>query len=63
MFSSIQQKIYELNLKERELFVPVANELIDNGYFTYEGGTLQCLRLMEIVSSIRNQVCTNAATT
>ena len=47
MFRSIQHKLYELNPKERELFVPVANELIDNGYFTYEEGTPQCLRLTE----------------
>lgn len=47
MFRSIQQKMYELSPKERELLVPVANELIDNGYFTYEEGTPQCLRLTE----------------
>ncbi len=47
MFRSIQHKLYELNPKERELFVPVANELIDNGYFTYEEGTPQSLRLTE----------------
>ena len=47
MFRSIQQKMYELNPKERELFMPVANELIENGYFTYEEGTPQCLRLTE----------------
>lgn len=47
MFRSIQQKLYELNPKERELFVPVANELIENGYFTYEEGTPQSLRLTE----------------
>jgi hypothetical protein len=27
--------------------VPVANELMENGYFTYEEGTLQALRLTE----------------
>lgn len=47
MFRSIQHKLYELNPKERELFVPVANELINNGYFSYEDGTPQCLRLTE----------------
>lgn len=47
MFRSIQHKLYELNPKERELFVPVANELIEKGYFTYEEGTPQCLRLTE----------------
>lgn len=47
MFRSIQQKMYELNPKERDLFVPVANELIKNGYFTYEEGTPQSLRLTE----------------
>ena len=29
------------------MFVPVANELMENGYFTYEEGTLQALRLTE----------------
>lgn len=47
MFRIMQQKMYELNPKERELFVPVANELIENGYFAYEEGTPQCLRLTE----------------
>lgn len=45
MMRSIQNKLHELNPKERDLFVPVANELIKNGYFTYEQGTPQCLRL------------------
>ena len=47
MFRSIQHKLHELNPKERDLFVPVANELISNGYFTYEEDTPQCLRLTE----------------
>lgn len=47
MMRSLQNKLIELNPKERDLFVPVANELIDNGYFTYEEGKLQCLRLTQ----------------
>lgn len=47
MFRIVQNKLYELNPKERDLFVPVSNELIENGYFTFEEGTLQCLRLTE----------------
>lgn len=31
----------ELNPRERDLFVSVANELIENGYFTYEETNLQ----------------------
>ena len=47
LFRNIQNKLYELNPKERDLFVPVTNELIENGYFTYEEGSVQCLRLTE----------------
>ena len=47
MFRNIQNKLYELNPKERDLFVPVTNELIENGYFTYEDGSPQSLRLTE----------------
>lgn len=47
MMRSIQNKLHELNPKEREMFVPVANELIAHGYFTYEEGALQVLRLTE----------------
>lgn len=47
MMRNIQNRLHELNPKERDLFVPVANELIKNGYFTYEEGTPQCLRLTE----------------
>lgn len=47
MFRSIQHKLYELNPKEQDLFMPVANELIANGYFTYEDQTPQSLRLTE----------------
>ena len=43
----LQNKLHELNPKERDLFVPVANELIENGYFTYEEGPLQCFRLTQ----------------
>ena len=47
MFRTVQNELLELNPKERDLFVPVANELMENGYFTYEEGTLQALRLTE----------------
>ena len=47
LFRNVQNKLYELNPKERGLFVPVTNELIENGYFTYEEGSIQCLRLTE----------------
>jgi len=47
MMRSIQNELIELNPKERDLFVPVANELIENGYFTYEEGPHQCLRLTQ----------------
>lgn len=45
LMRSIQNKLYELNPKERDMFMTVANELIDNGYFTYEDGPSQMLRL------------------
>lgn len=47
MLRNVQNKLLDLNPKERDLFTPVANELIENGYFTYEEGTLQCLRLTQ----------------
>ena len=47
MMRSIQNKLIELNPKERDMFVSVANELIQNGYFTYEESTPQCLRLTQ----------------
>ena len=47
MMRQVQNKLLELNPRERDLFVPVANELIANGYFTYEEGTLQSLRLTQ----------------
>lgn len=47
MMRSIQNKLIELNPKERDLFVSVATELIQNGYFTYEESTPQCLRLSQ----------------
>ncbi len=47
MMRNVQNKLHELNPKERDMFVPVANELIQNGYFKYEEGTLQVLRLTE----------------
>lgn len=45
MMRNVQNRLYELNPKERNMFVPVANELIKNGYFTYEEGTPQVFRL------------------
>ena len=45
LMRNIQNKLYELNPKERDMFMTVANELIDNGYFTYEDGSPQVLRL------------------
>lgn len=47
MFRAVQNKLLELNPKERDLFTPVANELISSGYFTYEEGSPQVLRLTE----------------
>ena len=47
MMRSVQNKLIDLNPKERDLFVPVANELIEHGYFIYEEGTPQVLRLTE----------------
>lgn len=47
MFRVVQNKLIELNPKERDLFVLVANELIQNGYFTYEETVPQCLRLTQ----------------
>lgn len=45
LMRNIQNKLYELNPKERDMFMIVANELIDNGYFTYEDVSPQVLRL------------------
>lgn len=39
--------IPKLNPKEQDLFDDVANELIDNGYITYEMSSPECLRLTE----------------
>ena len=47
MMRIVQNKLIELNPRERDLFVVVANELINNGYFTYEESTPQCLRLTQ----------------
>lgn len=47
LMRNVQNKLHELNPKERDMFVSVANELIQNGYFTYEEGTPQVLRLTE----------------
>lgn len=45
LMRNIQNKLYDLNPKERDMFMTVASELIDNGYFTYEEGSPQVLRL------------------
>lgn len=45
MMHNIQNSLHDLTPKERDLFIPVANELIANGYFTYEQGKIQSLRL------------------
>lgn len=47
MMRTVQNKLIELNPRERDLFVSVANELMENGYFTYEETNPQCLRLMQ----------------
>ena len=47
MMRNVQNKLIELSPRERDLFVTVANELIENGYFTYEETTPQCLRLTQ----------------
>ena len=47
MMRNLQNKLHELNPKERDMFVPVANELIENGYFVYEEGAPQVLRLTQ----------------
>lgn len=47
MMRTVQNKLIGLTPRERDLFVPVINELIDNGYFSYEEGQLQCLRLTQ----------------
>ena len=47
MMRNVQNKLLDLNPRERDLFVPVANELIANGYFNYEEGALQSLRLTQ----------------
>lgn len=44
---NVQNKLHGLNPKERDMFVHVANELIENGYFTYEEGSPQVLRLTQ----------------
>ena len=47
LMRSVQNKVLELNPRERDLFVPVVKELVDHGYFTYEEGNPQYLRLTE----------------
>ncbi len=47
MMRNVQNKLLELNPRERDLFFPVVNELLVNGYFTYEEGGSQCFRLTQ----------------
>jgi len=47
MMRNVQNKLLELNPRERDLFFPVVNELIANDYFTYEEGNPQCFRLTQ----------------
>lgn len=47
LMRTVQNKLLDLSPRERDLFVPVANELIANGYFTYEEGNPQSLRLSQ----------------
>ena len=47
MMRNVQNKLIELNPRERDLFVAVANELIENGYFTYEETAPQCLHITQ----------------
>lgn len=47
MMRNVQNKLQDLSPRERDLFVPVANELIANDYFTYEEGPFQSIRLTE----------------
>jgi len=47
LMRNIQNKLYELNPKERDMFMTVANELIDNSYFTYEDGSPRSFALNE----------------
>ena len=43
----VQNSLDSLTSKERALFLPVVSELMENGYFTYEDGTSQSLRLTQ----------------
>jgi len=47
LIRTVQNKLLDLTPRERDLFVPVANELIANGYFSYEEGSQQSLRLTQ----------------
>lgn len=47
MMRNVQNKLLELSPRERDLFVPVVNELISSGYITYEEGVPQCFRLTQ----------------
>lgn len=47
LFRNMQDKLYTLNPNEREMFVPVLKELIENGYFMFDERLPQYLRLTE----------------
>lgn len=47
MFRNLRNSMTNLNPKEQDLFMAVANELIEHGYFTFEQEPLQCLRLSD----------------
>lgn len=45
MFPTVMLAVGKLNPKEKDLFTNVANELISNGYMTFEQKPVQCIRL------------------
>lgn len=47
LFRNLQFAQQQLNPKERSLYLNVMNELLENGYFTFEQEPVQCLRLSE----------------
>ena len=47
LFRVVQNSLDNLTSKERALFLPVVSELMENGYFTYEDGASQILRLTQ----------------
>lgn len=45
MFPTVMLAVGRLNPKEKNLFTNVANELVSNGYMTFEQKPVQCIRL------------------